>query len=407
MSDPVALTIFGVVYLGMMLGRLPGLSLDRTGVALLGAIAMVATGRLELGEAWSAVDVPTIALLFGLMIVSAELRLGGFYTRVVQGLARESLAPPRLLAAIMVGVGGLAAVLTNDVVCLAAAPVLIATCTRRGLDPVPFLVGLACAANIGSAATLIGNPQNVLIGEARGVGFAHYALLAGPPVVLSLALAWAIVAFRTRGRWWRPGPRPVPSVDVPFERWPTAKAAAVVVGLVVLFTAGWGDRGMLALAGAGLLLSSRRTASREALALVDWQLLLLFVSLFTVHAGLERTGAPDEGLSALQRAGIDLRQPTWLFASTAVASNVVSNVPAVMLLLPAADGAVAATTMALASTLAGNLILVGSIANLIVVDQAQRLGERISWRAHARLGIPVTLATLAVTAAWLALVAWT
>jgi len=270
---------------------------------------------------------------------------------------------------------------------------------------VPFLIGLACAANIGSAATLIGNPQNILIGEALGLGFARYALVAGPPTTVALLLAWAVVGFQTRGRWQAPA-RLVPAEDVPFDRLRTGKATIVLIGLVVLFLAGVGSRGVLAIGAAGLLLTSRRTASRSTLSHVDWQLLLLFVGLFVVHAGIQATGAPERALASLAGAGVDLRRPGWLYAVSVAASNLVSNVPAVMLLLPAAGDATAGTTMALASTLAGNLFLVGSIANLIVVDQAERLGVRISWREHARYGIPVTLLSLATTAAWLGLTLW-
>jgi len=405
MDEHVALPIFVVTYAGMMLGRLPGLSLDRTGIAVLGAIGMVALGPLELDEAWSAVDVPTLALLFGLMVVSAQLRLGGFYTRATGALASLDGSPPRLLGALMAGVAVLSAVLANDVICLAATPVLVAACDRRGLAPLPFLVGLAVAANVGSAATLIGNPQNILIGERLGLGFAAYALAAGPPALLSLALAWWIVVRLTGGRWTRPS-RGAVAEQVPFDRWQTTKGLALAGALVALFLAGTGERAVLALAAAGLLLLSRRTASRSTLALVDWQLLLLFVGLFVVHAGLERTGASERAMQSLADAGLDLARPAPLFVVAAVASNVVSNVPAVMLLLPAAADATAGTTLALASTLAGNLVLVGSIANLIVVDQAERAGERLTWAEHARYGVPVTLATLAATAAWLALVAW-
>src|SRR5262245_44824088 len=146
----------------MLLGEIPGLALDRTGVALLGAIALIATGDTTVSQAWQAVNVPTIALLLGLMVVSAQLRLGGFYSVVTQRLTSVPLQPPRLLAALIIVVGVLSALLANDIVCLAMAPLLLTACSRRGLDPVPFLLALACAANVGSAATLIGNPQNML-----------------------------------------------------------------------------------------------------------------------------------------------------------------------------------------------------------------------------------------------------
>lgn len=405
MNPPVVLAVASLVYVGMMLGRLPGLALDRTGVAILGAIAMVVVGAIDVDAAWSAIDAETMLILFGLMIVSAQFRLGGFYSRATRWLAGRAAPPLHLLGATMMGTALLSSVLANDVVCLAVAPPLIEVCRRRSLDPVPFLVGLACAANIGSAATLIGNPQNILIGERLELDFARYALVAGPPTAVALLLAWAVIGFRARRAWDAPA-SVVEVREVPFDRLQTAKAAVVVVGLVVFFLAGVGSRGVLAIGAAGLLLTSRRTASRSTLSLVDWQLLLLFIGLFVVQAGLEATGAPERALGGMADAGVDLRRPGWLYAVSAVASNLVSNVPAVMLLLPAATDSVGGTTMALASTLAGNLVLVGSIANLIVVDQAERYGVHLSWREHARYGIPVTLLSMAATASWLAATVW-
>jgi Na+/H+ antiporter NhaD/arsenite permease-like protein len=411
MSDPVLLTVFGLVYLGMLLGEFPGLALDRTGIALLGAIALIAGGRVTLDQAWQAIDVPTMALLFGLMLVSAQFRLGGFYARVTGAIAARPLAPPRLLALWMLATAVLSALLANDIVCLAATPVLIEGCARRRIAPLPFAVGLACASNIGSAATLIGNPQNMLLGEALELSFAAYLALAIVPALLALAAAWGVLVWSARGRWEAafecprlPHPR--------FDTWQTGKALVVLAALIGLFLAGTWPREVVVLAGAGLLLCSRRTASREVLALVDWNLLLLFVGLFVMNDALLRSGATESALRGLAGHGVELSSPPLLFAGVAVLSNLVSNVPAVMLLLPAAKAGepqaalAAGTTLAIASTLAGNLILVGSIANLIVVDQAKRLGLAIGWREHARLGIPITLLTLALAAGWLALVAW-
>lgn len=169
--DYATLLIFGLIYLAMILGGLPGLLIDRSGAALVGAIAVVAAGKLAPQQAWDAIDVPTITLLFGMMVVSAQLRLGGFYSSLSRHIAAAALSPPALLAVLIVTAGGLSAVLANDIVCLAMTPVLLEGCARRGLRPLPFLLALAAAANVGSAATLIGNPQNILIGETLHLSF--------------------------------------------------------------------------------------------------------------------------------------------------------------------------------------------------------------------------------------------
>jgi Na+/H+ antiporter NhaD/arsenite permease-like protein len=391
---------FVFVYAGMILGEIPGLALDRAGVALLGALALVATEQVSPGAAWAAVDVPTIALLFGLMVVSAQLRMAGFYTAVAQRLAALEATPQRILAALVAIAGILSAVLANDIVCLAMAPVLVEGCSRRGLDPRPFLLGLACAANVGSAATLIGNPQNMLIGQKLGLSFTGYLADAAVPAIVGCVVVWAVVCWRFSGAWH--AATPVPALPVPeLNRYQTVKGLLVLGLVVATFLSDGVPREAVALTAAAVLLTSRRMASREFLGLVDWHLLVLFFGLFTVNHALASSGTLAAATAAIARSGIDLHHPGTLFAATVVLSNLVSNVPAVMLLLPQATHPLAGPVLALASTLAGNLVLVGSIANLIVVEQARELGVRIGWREHARVGVPVTVLTLAIAAVWL------
>ena len=391
----------------MILGEIPGLALDRTGIALLGAIGLVVTGRASPEGALQLVDVPTISLLFGLMVVSAQFRLGGFYSHVTRKLARLDVSPPALLAW-LIGVSGLlSALLANDIVCLAMAPVLIEGCVRRKLDPVPFLLALACASNVGSALTLIGNPQNMLIGESLRLSFRGYILDASVPSLVGLGVVWLVIVLQMRGRW--EGPAIVaPGVESPsLDRWQTAKGLLVIAALLILFLATSLRRDVVALAAAGILLSSRRMASRELLGLVDWHLLVLFLGLFVVNGTLDSSGTLAFAMRELGRLGVDFTEPGRLFLATAALSSIVSNVPAVMLLLPYAKGPEAGAVLALSSTLAGNLFIVASIANIIVVDQARRLGVEIGWRRHARVGVPVTVATLALAWAWLWLRHWT
>lgn len=398
--DLLILGIFVAVYLGMILGGLPGLALDRTGIALLGALALVAAGRLTPAGAWAAVDVATITLLFGLMIVSAQFRLGGFYTHLTRRLATADLSPAATLALLIAAAGGLSALLANDIVCLAMAPILIESCARRQLDPKPFLLGLACAANVGSAATLIGNPQNMLIGQTLHLPFAGYLLDAAVPALLGLVAVWWIICRSTGSDWHRPTVLSV--IDAPpYNRWQSSKGWAVLLLLTAAFLFSPWPREVVALAAAALLLTSRRLASRSFLGLIDWQLLVLFIALFVVNHALAASGLLAAGFAFLASSGINLGHPATLFATTAVLSNLVSNVPAVMLLLPAADTPLAGAILALASTLAGNLLVIGSIANIIVLDQAARLGVVINWREHARIGVPVTVVTLLLAAGWL------
>jgi len=400
------LLIFGLVYFGMILGGLPFLQLDRTGIALLGAIAMIATEAVTVEEAARAIDLPTLLLLFAFMVVSAQMRLGGFYDWVTTRLSGLAVSPPALLGVLIAVVALLSAVFSNDIVCLAVAPVLAQACMRRRLDPVPFLLGLACAANVGSAATLIGNPQNMLIGQTLRLSFAGYAAEAALPVLAGLALTWAVIVWRIKGRWQPAGgtlPEAPPAFEAqPLDRWQTAKGMVAALAILLAFLFAPWPREVVALTVAGVLLMSRQLHSSRMLGLVDWELLVLFMGLFVVNDALQRTGVPARLVADATAAGVHLDHPAPLFGVAFVLSNLVSNVPAVMLLLPVAQHPLSGPLLALASTFAGNLFIVGSIANIIVVDAARRSGIVIDWRQHARIGVPVTVATLAVTALYLA-----
>ncbi len=400
--------IFCLTYAGVALGRIPGLRLDRTGIAVLGAIAMVSGGFLSLPQAVSAIDFSTILLLYALMIISAQLRLGGFYTWVavqVGGLLRR----PRLflLAAMLVS-AFLSAILANDIVCLAFTPVLIVTLSRAGCNPLPFLLGLAVASNIGSAATLIGNPQNMLIGQVGRLDFGTFLVWSTFPVVFSLLAGYLLICWCYRGQL---GPA-IGACDLEqghdwpaFNAWQTGKGLLAVLILIGLFFTAV-PRELSAMAVAGVLLCSRRLESRQILKLVDWQLLTLFCALFVVIGGVTQAGMPAMVMTFLTRHGIQLTDLLTLTAVSTGLSNMVSNVPATMLLIKFLDPNRLTEwyTLAVSSTFAGNLLVIGSIANLIVVEQAAAMGVAVGVAAHARIGIPVTLVSLLILLGWLAMV---
>ncbi|MDO8904476.1 anion transporter [Hydrogenophaga sp.] len=410
--DWAIVAVFTVVYLGMFLGGLPRLKLDRSGVALLGAIAVIALAGLPVEDAARAIDLPTIVLLFAFMVVSAQMRLGGFYTAVTRRVASLPLSRSALLGALIGVAGLLSAVFSNDIVCLAMTPVVARLCLQRGLNPMPFLIGLACAANIGSAATLIGNPQNMLIGSVLQLPFAGYVQQALPPVLIGLVLLWAWLAYGPGAKSVSPRPRPLPGRDgvnnpgieePAFDAWQTAKGLLVAGALLLIFLFTDWPRDVAALVGAGVLLLSRRLQSARVMGLIDWPLLILFMGLFVVNHAFESTGLAGQAVGWLASQGVHLADPGPLLVVGVVLSNLVSNVPAVMLLLPhlAGSGEQAGVMLALVSTFAGNLLLVGSIANLIVADLARQQGIEIDWKRHALTGIPVTLATLAVVWIWM------
>ncbi|MGV1099789.1 anion transporter [Thiovibrio sp. JS02] len=393
-----AVLIFVVTYLGVAVGRIPGLALDRTGIALLGAIAMVVSGAVPLPSAMGAIDLPTIILLYALMVLSAQLRLGGFYTWVA-GHTVGLLASPRLfLLCSMLLAAFLSALLANDIVCLAFTPVLTLAILRAGLNPVPFLLGLACASNIGSAATIIGNPQNMLIGQVGRLDFGDFLLWCAPPSLLALAAAYAIIATIYHRRF---AARQATQSPTPEEQWPefdfrqSAKGIVAVLILVGLFFTPI-PRELSAITVAGILLCSRKMHSRRILELVDWHLITLFCALFIVVHGIASRDLPASLLSGLAKQGLQLNDLYALTGISTLLSNLVSNVPATMLLVHFLDPAAPAQwyVLALSSTFAGNLLVIGSIANLIVIEQARKFAVRITFREHAAVGIPVTLFSL-------------
>jgi Na+/H+ antiporter NhaD/arsenite permease-like protein len=408
----LALFWFGLTYLGLALGRLPWLRTDRAGVALVGAAGVLACGLLSFEEAVRAIDFATLGLLLGMMVVVAFLRRAGFFARLT-GFALGRVRSPRaLLAATMLLSGGLSAILVNDVVCLALAPLVLHLARRLGTDPRPHLVGLAVASNLGSAATLTGNPQNMIIGSLSGIPYLRFTVKLAPPAVFGLVIGYAVTLLVYRSALAPKAPvtpraQPNGGRDrIPEGRRHTAllvKSFVVTIATVGLFFAGL-PMAVVALGAAAVLLLDRVNPAK-VYAHIDWSLLLMFAGLFVVVRAFEVHVLAVSGVDALAARA----DPVWVLSGlSALLSNVVSNVPAVLLfkpVVPAMPEAVRETAwlaLALSSTLAGNLTVLGSVANLIVVEQARKEGVKIGFWDYCRVGIPVTLITLVVGAGWLA-----
>jgi Na+/H+ antiporter NhaD/arsenite permease-like protein len=397
--------IFILTYIGVAFGRVPGLAIDRTGIALLGAIGMIVSGAVSLGKAVEAVDLPTILLLYALMVVSAQLRLGGFYTWVSLRITSLLRRPRSFLLVMMLTSAVLSAVLANDIVCLAFTPVLAISLMKAGLNPVPYLIGLAVSSNIGSAATIIGNPQNMLIGQVGRLHFGDFLTWCGPPSLLALIAGYGLICRVYRGRLVPDNPTRRRDEDAGWprvNRWQVVKGLAATLILMVLFFTAI-PRELSALAVAGVLLCSRRMKSRHMLELVDWHLITLFCALFVIIQGIEAADVPAVIAAVLGKRGISLQDLSVLTGVSTLLSNLVSNVPATMLLTRFLNPADPAQwyTLAVSSTFAGNLIVIGSIANLIVIEQAKNFGVEISFKTHARIGVPVTLVSLAILLGWI------
>jgi Na+/H+ antiporter NhaD/arsenite permease-like protein len=313
--------------------------------------------------------------------------------------------PERFLLTMMSVSAFLSAILANDIICLAFTPVLSFSLLKAGLNPVPFLIGLAVSSNIGSAATIIGNPQNMLIGQLGGLDFAHFFLWCAPPSFLSFVAAYIIIRLLYRGKLQGSVPVSAPEHEWPrFDRHQSTKGIWAVVVLVVLFFTGI-PRELVAITIAGLLLCSRKMETRSILGFVDWHLITLFCALFIVIKGIEVIHLPAVFMELLNSNGIDIHNLFSLTVVSALFSNIVSNVPAVMLLtkfLSPFDH-LQWYVLALSSTFAGNLITIGSIANLITIEQAREQGIIIDFREHAKIGVPVTVVSLLITFIWIGL----
>jgi len=399
----IALVAFAGTYLGLALGRLPFFRVDRTGVAIIGGAVVVVSGLLPWDRAVAAVDAHTLVLLFGMMIVAAYLRLSGFFRLVTYAAVRRAHTPVGLLALIILAAGVLSALFVNDVVCLVMAPIVLDLVRRLRLPPAPYLIALATAANVGSVATLTGNPQNMLVGSFSGISYRAFLLREAPVAVVGLALVFAVIWLVYRRRL--PPALPAEALD---ERGAVhhalmIKTMAAVAVMLVAFLAGV-PIALVAIGGAAYCLLTRRVNPDKVYREIDWGLLVLFTGLFVVIGGLEVSGLAGEILGWAGAAG--LYRPSVLTVVTAVLSNLVSNVPAVLLfktVIPTfGEPTRAWLLLAMASTLAGNLTILGSVANLIVVEQARGAGIQIGFLEYSKAGVPVTVVTLLV--GWLLLI---
>jgi Na+/H+ antiporter NhaD/arsenite permease-like protein len=403
MSDVARLAAY-IIFLGsytvFALGKFPGMKIDRPGAAIIGAVLMVAFRAVPPAGALHFIDFGTIVLLFSMMLLVAYLHLAGFFDWVTEQVV-ERIKPRHLLPTVIFLTGILSAFFVNDIICLVMVPFALSASRRMGLKPAPYLLAVATASNIGSVATITGNPQNMLIGSFSAIRYRDFLWRLGPVALAGLLLDWLIL--------WLLCPRGEEGNATPgVLRGPAglARRAMVKPGIVIAlvlagFLAGI-PPALVAAVGAAVMLITRTREPRLVYDEVDWGLLVFFVGLFLIVGGAENAGLTAQ----LMKAGSAFNlQNAWVFAGvTALLSNVVSNVPAVMLLkslVPSfADPHRGWLLLAMASTLAGNLTITGSVANIIVVERARPHAE-ITFGEYLRVGVPITILTLACGWAWL------
>ena len=443
-----AIAVFAATYIVMALGRAPGLRMDRAGAALAGAAAMYGLGVLSGEEVFAAIDHHTIVLLLGMMIVTANLKLAGAFDLVGEALAARVARPLPLLAAVTVSTGVLSAFLVNDTVCLVMTPLVVTLVLKLGRDPAPYAIAVATASNVGSVATITGNPQNMIIGSLSKIPYVDFAAALAPVALIGLALVVVAVALSFRSEFFGnaaalppsplrggvgggggsgkssrgdavlratsaldskpPPPSPSPqgegSGNVPhvaravrIHKPLVAKSLLVTAAMIAAFFAGV-PVATAAIVGGGALLITRRVKPERIWREIDWPLLVMFCGLFVVTAALRKIALTPDVLAFVD--SLPLGEPAALTLVSAGLSNIVSNVPAVLVLQPIverlADPERAWLVTAMSSTLAGNLTLVGSVANLIVAERARALGVEVGFWPYLKVGLPLTLATLAL-----------
>jgi Na+/H+ antiporter NhaD/arsenite permease-like protein len=400
--DVAAGIIFAGSYLALAIGRIPGLSIDRAGIALVGAGLMVASGALPLDDAYKAVDLDTITLLLGMMIVVASLRLSGFFAVANAWVGAHAKRPLILLGAVVATSGVFSAFLVNDAICLVLAPLVLELTLLLRRRPAPYLLAVAMASNVGSTATITGNPQNIMIGSFSHIPYARFALALGPVALVGLIITVVLIALFHRAEFAGGARLEAPRLKVDANRVLVIRALLATGIVIALFFAGVVPAKAAVVIG-GLLLLTRRVKSRRVYAEIDWSLLLMFVGLFIIVGGAQHALLSSDIIAAVGRLHLD-KVPV-LTAVTAVLSNLVSNVPAVLMLKPFVnalkDQDTAWLVIAMASTLAGNFTVLGSIANLIVVQRAAASGVAIGFWGYFRVGAPLTVITLAIGTLWL------
>ncbi|MBD2628238.1 anion transporter [Trichormus variabilis] len=387
--------VLGLTYLGLALGYIPGLRMNRATIALVGSAFLIALGVLNLQEAWLAIDANTIVFLLSMMVVNTNLAYSGFFRKALSVLLSITRSPLGLLITLTFGSGILSAFFLNDTLALVFTPLTLSLTQALGLNPIPYLLAIAGATNIGSVATLSGNPQNILIGSFSGISYLDFLRALAPigitGLVIQVALLWLLYPDVRSNQ-----PCQLLKIDNQRIFKPLFKKTLIITtGLLIAFAVGL-PLAESALVAASLLLITRRIKPQRILKKVDWNLLVMFSGLFILTKVTQK-------LNLLQPFTHVVKSELGLLGITTIMSNLISNVPTVLLLQPliAQDDTRSWLLLAASSTLAGNLTLFGAVANLITVEAAAELGYKLTFWEHLRFGVPLTVCTLVLVYLWI------
>ncbi len=401
-----AAIIFVLTYLLITVQKIPGIKLDRPAGVSIGAILMVLAGVLTLDEAYAFIDLDTLAFLLGMMILIAYLGLSGFFELVASWIVRVSGNTSRMLFLVVFSSGILSALFVNDTICLLFTPIVLAATKTVGVNPVPFLIAVATASNIGSVATVTGNPQNMFIGIRSGIPFLTFLAKMLPISLIGLFLNYALIRLFYRKEINRKSIYLNRIHEIKLNKLLLVKSLGVLMIIFSLFIYGI-PYPFAALLGAALILLIGVIEPKLAFREVNWTLLLFFAGLFVVMGGVEKSGL-SETLFQKTSSLFELNSWKGMLSTSAIVlilSNLVSNVPAVMLFAPHVSSFPNPENtwlvLAMASTLAGNFTLVGSVANLIVAEIAKEGGVKMGFWEYFKLGAPITVISILMGIFWL------
>jgi Na+/H+ antiporter NhaD/arsenite permease-like protein len=404
----ITLLIVSLVYIGLAIGFIPRMQSNRTTITLIGVGILLIFKQINLGQIGSFLDLDTLILLFSMMVINTNLRLSGFFKLSGAMLLRLTRKPRVFLIIEIILVGVLSALFLNDTICIMFTPFLLELLLAIGRNPIPYLIALATASNIGSVATLTGNPQNMIIGIASGIRYIDFSAALLPISILSLGVIWVILVLFYKDEFARKNFFLIPPTrQIRYYRPLLIKTLFITAGLLIAFIAGV-PIALAALIAAVILLFTRRVKPEKVFSSIDWEILVFFAGLFIVTGSMEANGITQKLGDLVNSVGkINVLN---LSIVTAILSNLVSNVPAVLLMKPIMGLLTNPTagwlTLAASSTLAGNLTLLGSVANLIVAESAKRRKVNLSFWEYTRTGAIITIITLAISVAWLGLFAW-
>lgn len=399
------LLIISLSLVGIAIGSFPTFRMNRATISLVGATALILIGSLTLDDAVNSIDVSTIILLFSMMVLNINLRLAGFFKIISSKIISFAKTPNQLLLIVIFSSGLLSGLFLNDTIVIMFTPLLLEVVFSLKRNPIPYLIALATSANVGSVSTIVGNPQNMIVGMFSGIKFIDFALILTPLAIIGLFIIYFVVKLIYPKEFKKDSLQPVIEKDYRVFKPLLIKSSVVLILMLLAFNLGF-PIAISALSGASLLLITRRIKPERVFIELDWSLLVFFSSLFIItHTLNEHFISKNFELVQMIFSG-NLVFDISIF--TVLLSNIISNVPAVLLLSPVVNKIINPEniwlTLAMSSTFAGNLTLIGSVANLIVAESAKKRGIKLEFKEYLKAGIPISILTLILGIVWLSIV---